>query len=218
MRTVRSFVRRSGYFSQRQEQALQDLYQKYGIALEDLPSHPFFSAESELILEIGFGMGHSLLHLAKLFPEKKFIGIEVHRPGVGHVLAELELQNMPNVKVLNMDAVIALNKFHDQSFDQILIFFPDPWPKKRHHKRRLIQTDFGLVLQRKLKQHGLLYLVTDWDDYALQMQRTMGNIPGMTLHSETENEAILPRVLTKYEQRGLKLGHKISTLIYKKMV
>jgi tRNA (guanine-N7-)-methyltransferase len=169
------------------------------------------------ILEIGFGMGQALLAMAQQNPQQNFIGIEVHRPGVGNLLSELEAQQINNVRVFCADAVEVLRYcIPDHFLSGINIFFPDPWPKKRHHKRRLIQTDFVLLLQQKLKSQGFLHLATDWQHYAEHMMAVLNTVPGFINAAGEGNFMPRPenRPLTKFEQRGQQLGHEVWDLVF----
>jgi tRNA (guanine-N7-)-methyltransferase len=212
-RTIRSYVLRQGRIRPSQETSLEQYWSIYGIDVEDhcIDFNKVFQRQAPIILEIGFGMGHSLLVQAKQFPENDFIGIEVHRPGIGSLLTQLHQQHLTNVRVISADAVDVLHRYiPDQSLDKIQIFFPDPWPKKRHHKRRLIQPEFVTLLTRKLKPQGLLHLATDWEDYAQHMMAVL-----IASNCFTRIELIDHRPMTKFENRGKKLGHHVWDLLYK---
>ncbi len=221
MRLIRSFVRREGRMSMRQSQALETMWDRYGLVLAagwvDLAKT--FGRQGNTILEIGFGMGQSLLAMAKAAPETNFIGIEVHRPGMGALLADMEEQGISNIRVFCADAKDVLREcIADNQLDAVHIFFPDPWPKKRHHKRRLIQSSFIELVQSKLKPHGYLHLATDWQDYAMQMMRVVSAVKGLVNSYGDGQFAPRPsnRPLTKYEQRGQQFGHTVSDLIFVK--
>jgi tRNA (guanine-N7-)-methyltransferase len=188
---------------------------KYGLDVEskNISSKKIFGREAPLVLEIGFGMGTTILHSAKKYPEQNFIGIEVHQPGIITLLAKLEALALNNVRIYNEDAIVVLPKcIPDNSLEKVLIFFPDPWPKKRHHKRRLIQPEFIELLQRKLKSKGILHIATDWEDYANHVNNVLKNNSGFT--ASLTSPPLSDRISTKFEQRGKKLGHKIFDLIF----
>lgn len=218
VRRIRSFVRREGRLTSAQERALQTLWPRYGLP----PGRPlavsaFFPRPAPLILEIGFGNGESLVEMASQYPEFNYLGVEVHRPGVGHLLLRLAQLGLENVRVSCADAVDFLSDLAAETCQRINIFFPDPWPKKRHHKRRLIQAEFVRLLASRLKPGAYLHLATDWEDYARQMQDVLSAEP--TLVNTTEGFADRPadRPLTKFEQRGLRLGHKVWELIFRRV-
>lgn len=215
-RKIRSFVKREGRMSRRQTAAFETLYSKYGVEFNGQPvSLPdLFENDSTTVLEIGFGMGDSLAIMARENPEINYLGVEVHRPGVGSLLATIEENQLKNLRIINHDAVEVLEQaIPDDSLDAIQIFFPDPWPKKRHHKRRLIQSLFVELLATKLKTGGLLHIATDWENYADWITETMNSakffsrLPENTTHK---------RPLTKFEKRGIDLGHGVWDLIYSK--
>ena len=174
-------------------------------------------------LEIGFGNGEVLAALAEAEPERDFIGIEVYRPGLGRMLSRVAELGLGNVRVSGDDAVELLEeRIADASLDRIMVFFPDPWPKKRHHKRRLIQVPFASLLASKLKPGGQLCLATDWQDYAEQMLAVMEATPGLrNLHPGTDGDGYAPRPdyrpLTRFEQRGRRLGHGVWDLEYERV-
>ena len=213
-RKIRSFVRREGRMSARQKQAIEKYFSQFGIAYEEnlLDFDSVFSRTSKRILEIGFGMGDTLAQMAQKNPDQDFVGIEVHRPGVGSLLATMAEQNIKNIRIINHDAVEVLAKMiPDHCLDNINIFFPDPWPKKRHHKRRLIHDNFVSLLSRKLVAGGKLHIATDWENYAQWIEEAMQQrLDFSDVSSTTESQ----RPKTKYEKRGIKLGHKVWDKIY----
>lgn len=216
---VRSFVRRQGRLTDGQRRALTDLWHRYGIALgsELLDLDNLFRRQAPRILEIGFGNGETLAAMAQAAPEVDFIGIEVHRPGVGHLLMRMDAQGLQNLRVFCADAVTVLTQqLPDLCLDRIQVFFPDPWPKRRHHKRRLIQQDFVRLLAGKLKPGGQLHLATDWEDYALHMLRVLATAEEFV--NTTDGFAPHPkdRPSTKFEQRGLRLGHRVWDLRFQR--
>ena len=219
MRGIRSFVKREGRKTARQQRALETLWEQYVIDLnqEIIDFTKIFGCNAPVVLEIGFGNGNALFEIAKARPECHFVGIEVYKPGIGTLLAKLEETKLNNVRIINEDAVKVLNQhIKDESLDAISIFFPDPWPKKRHHKRRLIQPAFCGLLAKKLKAKGRLHLATDWEDYAVQMMDVVSNLALFynqfgegRFATDTQD-----RPLTKFEKRGQQLGHKIWDLIF----
>jgi len=221
-RSIRSFVRREGRITTSQRRALETLWGQYGIdySLQPVDFSEIFDREAELNLEIGFGNGESLLKMAIEAPESNFIGIEVHRPGVGNLLSGIEREDCQNLRVICHDAVHVLEHMvRDQSLSKIQIFFPDPWPKKRHHKRRLIQAPFVQLLYQKLKPKGSLHLATDWEDYANQMMMILSSAKGFKNavgDQEFYKNASEIRPMTKFERRGLCLDHPIWDLLFEK--
>ncbi len=217
-RRIRSFVRREGRLTKSQAFALEHYWPLYGIDLDEpIEIDSLFKNSAPLIVEIGFGNGRSLLTMAQQAPEKNFIGIEVHRPGVGHILLGIHQQQLTNLKVISIDAVDALQKFFpDNSISKLQIYFPDPWHKKRHHKRRLINARFLDLIHKKLQQDGVIHLATDWQHYAEHM------IEVFTKHEKFHNlypkEIYVPhatdRPTTKFEQRGQRLGHGVWDLLF----
>ena len=215
MRTIRSFVKREGRLTRGQERAMEVLWPKYGIAYEpekklDLPK--------PLILEIGFGMGHSLSQMASEHPENHYLGIEVHTPGVGTLLMDIEERNLENINVMMHDAVEVLeHMIPNDSLAGVQIFFPDPWHKKRHHKRRLISPQFIHNLFPKLSTNGFIHLATDWENYAEQMMEVMSaNDAFENTHGDGQYADRGDRPKTKFENRGERLGHGVWDLFFRK--
>lgn len=220
-RAIRSFVRREGRFTPAQQRAFELLWPRYGIdaGTEPLDLDAAFGRTALRVLEIGFGNGESLAAMAQAYPERDYLGIEVHRPGVGRLLNLVEDAGLPNVRVLCADAVDVLTQqIPDASLDRVQIFFPDPWHKKRHHKRRLIQPAFVQLLATKLKPDGILHLATDWEDYAQHMLAVLEDSPAFSNTAPQDDFAPRPedRPLTKFEQRGEKLGHGVWDLLYRR--
>ncbi|MDF2867965.1 MAG: trmB [Gammaproteobacteria bacterium] len=220
-RQVRSYVRRQARFTPGQKQALLELWPTYGLELTEQPLDyvEVFKRQAPIVLEIGFGMGTSLLEMAKAAPEKDFIGIEIHNPGVASLMRNLQEQNIANVRIFKVDAHDVLDRcIPDDSLTQVLLFFPDPWPKKKHHKRRIVQAEFVELIHRKLKTGGIFHLATDWQDYAKQMLLVMSEANGFINRAGMNNYAERPahRPLTKFEARGQKLGHGVWDLIFAK--
>jgi tRNA (guanine-N7-)-methyltransferase len=221
LRKVRSFVRREGRLTAGQQRALQDLWPRYGLeAQSPLDLDDIFGRSAPHTLEIGFGNGDALLAMATDQPETDFIGIEVHRPGVGRLLRELEQRALTNVRVIREDAVTVLEHcLPDNSLSRLLLFFPDPWHKKRHHKRRIVQAAFIELLARKITRGGILHMATDWENYAEYMLDVMGqstafrNCAGSGKFSPRPNY----RPTTRFEQRGQRLGHGVWDLVFERV-
>ncbi len=220
LRRIRSFVLRQGRMTPGQQRAFEQQWPQFG--LEMAAGEPdwtaVFGRDAPRVLEIGFGMGQSLAAMAQAEPEKDFIGIEVHRPGVGKLLATMAEAGITNLRVYNDDAVEVLQRcIADQSLARVQIYFPDPWHKKKHHKRRLIQPGFVRLLCSKLAPDGLLHLATDWEDYAQQMLEVLSAEP--LLHNECDGFAERPafRPITKFEQRGERLGHGVWDLLFRRV-
>ena len=218
-RQIRSFVRREGRLTRGQQRALEELWPVYGIDNGNtlIKLNKEFNRDALKVLEIGFGNGHSLVQMAVDFPENDYLGIEVHRPGVGSLLLLLREKKLNNVRVMCDDAVdILKHRIEDHSLDRIQIFFPDPWHKKRHHKRRIIQMDFIALIARKLKPGGILHMATDWENYAHHMTEVMKQM--LEFENTCKNgdyvERPVYRPLTKFEQRGQRLGHQVWDLVY----
>jgi tRNA (guanine-N7-)-methyltransferase len=213
-------VRREGRITLAQEQALTRLWPQYGLeANARLDLDACFGRRAPRTLEIGFGNGETLARLADQEPATDFLGIEVHRPGIGHLLMELERREIDNIRVISADAVQALKDcLPDDALDRVLLFFPDPWPKKRHHKRRIVQSDFVELLARKLRTGGILHMATDWEDYAHHMLEVMGGTASFRNLAGTGNLSPRPdyRPVTKFEQRGLRLGHGVRDLLFER--
>jgi tRNA (guanine-N7-)-methyltransferase len=220
-RPVRSYVIRGGRLTSSQRKALETYSAEYVVDYrpEPLDLHSLFGNDNPVIVEIGFGMGDSLLTMARAMPEKNFIGIEVHKPGIGKLLMGVGADAVGNIRVINHDAREVMEHcFADNCLDGIQVFFPDPWHKKRHNKRRLIQTEFVELLAQKLKAGGLLHLATDWQPYAEQMlevlenNRRLVNEAGQGNYSSPGN-----RPATKFENRGRKLGHGVWDLQFRRV-
>ncbi|MBK6287840.1 MAG: tRNA (guanosine(46)-N7)-methyltransferase TrmB [Gammaproteobacteria bacterium] len=220
--SVRSFVRRQGRFTAAQRRAFAELWSGRGLELgpEPLDLRAQFPGCESFVVEIGFGMGHALVELAERSPGTGFVGIEVHRPGVGKLLAMAQERQLQNLRVYCDDAVEVLNRgFADASLDTVLLLFPDPWHKVRHHKRRLVQPLFVELVRRKLRSGGTLHLATDWEDYARQMLEVMSAAPGWRNRAGEGSFAQRPasRPITRFERRGLRLGHGVWDLLFEKI-
>ncbi len=221
MRQIRSFVLREGRMTKGQQRAMDELFPQMGIEFtpQPLSFSEVFGNDQPVILEIGFGMGKSLAEQARNYPERNYLGIEVHRPGVGACLLLAEEFELRNLRVMNHDAVeIIQQMIGDESLSGVQIFFPDPWHKKRHHKRRIVQPHFVEQLKQKLKPGGFLHLATDWENYAEHMLEVMQQAEGWQNLSQTGDYIPRPddRPLTKFENRGQKLGHGVWDLMFEK--
>jgi len=215
-RPVRSFVRRAGRMTPAQRRALAELWPRYGIdnrpAMLDL--HEVFGRRALRILEIGFGDGELLVQTAADHPERDFIGIEVHEPGVGHCLLRIAELGLTNVRIMRHDALEALRQqFTDASLHGVNLFFPDPWPKKRHHKRRIVQPAFVALLGRKIAAGGFFHTATDWAEYADHIDATVAADPAFRAADAQTSK----RPETKFELRGRRLGHAIRDRYFERV-
>lgn len=222
IRKVRSFVKREGRLTKGQERALTDHWQAMGLShsagLIDVKL--LFGNDDPVVLEIGFGMGKSLVEMAKAAPELNFIGIEVHKPGVGACISLAVEQGIDNLKVFEHDAIeILADCIADNSLTTVQLFFPDPWHKKKHHKRRIVSAEFVETIRQKLKVGGVFHMATDWENYAECMLEDMQSTQGYNNLSETNNYVPRPdsRPLTKFENRGQRLGHGVWDLQFAKI-
>lgn len=221
MRKVRSFARRSGRMTESQKKGLAELWPLYGIDFEDqfLDLNALFKRDAPKNIEIGFGMGENLLSVAQNKPDEDFIGIEVHQPAVGNILNKIHEQKLSNVKIINHDAVeVFSHQINDKSINSISIFFPDPWHKTNHHKRRLIADKFVNLIAKKTIKDGHIYLATDWEHYANQMLNVFTKNQHYKNLSKTNTfcKRMDFRPVTKFEKRGIKLGHNVWDLIFEK--
>jgi len=223
MRRIRSFVKREGRLTPAQARALQQWWPSYGLSLgagrQDLTT--LFGRDAETILEIGFGDGSSFLTMAEQQPQTNFIGIEVHRPGIGALLLGMVAHDIHNIRIYQEDAVEVLAAcIPEQSLARVQLFFPDPWPKKKHHKRRILQPEFIDLVHDKLKVGGVFHMATDWQDYAEYMQRIMASVAGFINQETTGKFSPKPayRPTTKFERRGQRLGHGVWDLLYEKVI
>lgn len=219
-RTIKSFVLRQGHLSAAQERAISTLMPKWGVSYQDseVDLNQVFNRSAPKILEIGFGMGVATAEIAQNVPESDFLGVEVHGPGVGNLLKLIEESNISNLRLIRHDAVeVVENMLPEASLDGIHIFFPDPWHKKRHNKRRLIQPHFVDKLLPRLKIGGYIHLATDWEEYAVQMLEVLSGYS--QLQNTAKDFAPKPayRPLTKFEARGIKLGHGVWDLVFKRI-
>jgi tRNA (guanine-N7-)-methyltransferase len=219
LRPVRSFVLRQGRMSPAQARAIETLWPRYGIdyAAVPLDFERAFGRRAPVVLEIGFGMGETTAAIAGAQRDVDFLGVEVHGPGVGALLARLDAMALANVRVVRHDAVeVVTHMIAAASLSGVHVFFPDPWPKKRHHKRRLLTPDFVHALAGRLAPGGYLHAATDWEDYAHEMLATLTAEP--LLRNTAQGFAPRPatRPLTKFEARGQKLGHAVFDLVFRK--
>ena len=219
---IKSFTLRAGRLSPRQTRGLDSWLPNYALPMQDEPwcFKEVFGREADTIVEIGFGMGQSLVQMAKERPDVNFVGIEVHRAGIGSLVADVRDLALTNVRVAPYDAVQVFQQcIAPNVLGGIQVFFPDPWPKARHHKRRLIQTDFVQVLAKAIREDGVLHCATDWEDYANHMLMVLEQ---ETLLCNQVNEGDFSprpdsRPLTKFEARGQRLGHGTWDLMFKRM-
>ena len=219
LRKIQSFVKRSGRLSKAQSIGLNELWNDYGINLNGklLNFEELFLNQNNVTLEVGFGNGDSLLEMAIQQPNQNFLGIEVYEAGVGRLINEVNKNQLANIKIIKDDAVEVLNdNIPDDSISHFQLFFPDPWHKKRHHKRRIVQTSFLDLLTKKLKNNGIVHIATDWENYAehimelLESHSHFKNCAGDHIYSERPEQ----RPLTKFENRGQKLGHGVWDIIF----
>jgi tRNA (guanine-N7-)-methyltransferase len=208
-RPIRSYVLRQGRTTPAQKRALESLFPKYGIPFSDQK----LSSPRKLVLEIGSGMGETTVEIAKAHPEVDFVAVEVHGPGVGSLLNAIEREQLSNLRVIRHDALDVLeHMIGDGTLAAIHLFFPDPWPKKRHHKRRLVQPQFAALMARKLTAGGILHAATDWPDYAEHMNEVFSKEPLL----EPAAAGFAARPVTKFESRGQRLGHPIRELLFRR--
>lgn len=222
VRKVQSFVKREGRLTKGQALAIDNYWEKFGLNFQ--PEHynleQVFGRTAPVVLEIGFGMGKSLIEMAAAEPDKNFIGIEVHTPGVGACLADVAEQGLTNVRLFEYDAVEVLKQsIPDGSLARVQLYFPDPWHKKRHHKRRIVQPEFAQLIRQKLATEGVFHMATDWENYAEHMLEVMSSQEGYQNTSDNNDYVPRPdfRPLTKFEQRGHRLGHGVWDLIFRKV-
>jgi len=220
-RPIRSYILRQGRITAAQTKAIQDNFQKHAVNFENKIINfgdIFKNKNSDLILEIGFGMGTSTAEIAKSNLNKNYVAIEVHSPGVGNLLKLIQEGDIRNLKIIQHDAVEVLNvMIKNDSLDGIHIFFPDPWPKKRHHKRRLIQSNLLKLIAQKIKKSGYLHIATDWEDYALWIIDLLDKEELLQKTSDDFFKKPDYRPLTKYENRGIKLGYRVWDMIYRRI-
>jgi len=221
-RTIRSFVKRTGRMTEGQQRAMDDHWGELGLTHDQgkLNLKEVFGREAPLVVEVGFGNGDSLVTMAQNEPDKDFIGIEVHEPGVGRLINNVVQLGLPNLKAYCHDAVEVFEDcIPDQSIARMQLFFPDPWHKKRHHKRRIVQPEFVQAVRQKLEIGGVWHMATDWEHYAEQMMEVMSEAEGYENVAEAGQYIPRPetRPLTKFEQRGERLGHGVWDLMFKRI-
>ena len=219
-REIKSFVKRQRRVTSRLQQAYDAAWPQYGVAVtETIQLDTLFGRHAPTICEIGFGHGDTLIPMAINNPDKNYLGIEVHEPGIAAVMAGILDNNIANIRVIQNDAVKILKDFiPDHSLSRVHIYFPDPWPKKKHHKRRIIQADFIQLLRQKLGDGGVIHCATDWEDYAKHMMAVLSAAPGLKNcfgeNQFADNSQLQLRANTKFEKRGLKLGHGVWDLVF----
>jgi tRNA (guanine-N7-)-methyltransferase len=211
-REIKSYVLRQGRTTPSQQRALDELFPRFGIPFSNsiLNATELFQRKAPLVLEIGSGMGETTAQIAQANPQTDYIAIEVHGPGVGSLLKKIDELSLKNVRVIRHDAVDVLEQMiADAALTGLHLFFPDPWPKKRHHKRRLVQAPLASLAARKLAPGGYFHAATDWPEYAAQMDAVLSAEPLLEKASEAK-----ARPVTKFERRGLGLGHPVRDLLF----
>lgn len=221
-RPIRSYVLRAGRMTEAQARAFEQGWDRWGVAYQNAPRDldELFGRRAPRVLEIGFGMGQSLLAMAASSPDTDFIGIEVHTPGVGKLFHDMAETGVSNIRVYHHDAVEVIRDcIADDSLDGVQIFFPDPWHKKKHHKRRLVQPGFLRKLENKLRSGGVLHLATDWQSYAEQMMAVVSANEHFANNFGDGSYAPRPesRPQTRFERRGQRLGHGVWDLIFTRL-
>jgi tRNA (guanine-N7-)-methyltransferase len=220
-RAIRSYVLRAGRMTAAQERALTQHWALYGVdfqpALLDLAR--LYGREAPRTLEIGFGNGEQLLQRAVAQPERDFLGVEVHLPGVGHLLLAAAKAGVANVRLICHDAIEVLQRqIPPDSLDEVQLLFPDPWPKKRHHKRRIVQPGFATLVASRLRAGGSVHLATDWEPYAQQMLLVLSGCESLanTAADGGYSRAVIARQATRFERRGQRLGHRVHELLFRR--
>lgn len=218
-RPIRSYVLRQGRLTPGQQSAFERLWPAWGVdftAGEKLDLRQLFENNHPVVLEIGFGNGESLVRYAQQHPQINYVGIEVHRPGVGHLLLKIEELGLTNLRLVHHDAIEVLNAMPDKSLTGLMLFFPDPWHKKKHRKRRILQPAFIRQMGRLIHEGGLFHAATDWEDYARQMLEVLSQSDQFDNTAGAGNFCQRPdeRPLTKFEQRGQRLGHGVWDLLF----
>jgi tRNA (guanine-N7-)-methyltransferase len=212
-RAIRSYVLRQGRITPAQQRAQEDLWPRYGIAFAGHPLdfYAVFGRSAPVVLEVGSGMGEATAAIAQAHPELNYLAVEVHGPGVGSLLMKIDLLGLANVRIIRHDAVEVLERMiPDGALAGLHLFFPDPWPKKRHHKRRLVQAPFVALAARRLAPGGYVHIATDWSEYAVQIEEAFSASPAFAESPQEEKH----RPVTKFERRGLGLGHPVRDLLF----
>jgi len=221
LRRIRSFALRTGRMTEGQQRAYQENWQRFGLTIDQgiVDQNAVFGRSAPLVVEVGFGMGQSLVEMAKAEPDKDFIGIEVHTPGVAKLMMMAAELDLPNLKVFEFDAIDVFEKcISEASIDRFQLYFPDPWHKKRHHKRRIVKPEFMDLLAKHVKPGGMVHFATDWENYAEHMMEVVThsedfeNIAGEEKFSERPDW----RPYTKFERRGERLGHGVWDILLKR--
>jgi tRNA (guanine-N7-)-methyltransferase len=220
-RRIRSFVRRPGRITTGQQRALEQWMPRWGVEPTDrmIDLDAVFGRGAPRVLDIGFGDGEALLTAAANYPAIDYLGVEVHEPGIGHLLKLIERSSLTNIRIIDRDAVDVIEQMlPDESFDAVNLFFPDPWPKKRHHKRRIVQAGFVEQVARILKPGGLFHIATDWTNYAEQIAEVLEKSDSFEkLEPATlRDEPLAFRAPTKFEERGRRLGHDVVDFYYRR--
>ncbi len=222
-RAIRSYVIRTGRITPAQERALGEHWPRFGVEFEPrvLDLALLFGRAAARTLEIGFGNGEHLLERARSQPEHDFIGVEVHRPGIGHLLLAAAQADIANLRIIAHDAVEVLEQqIAPSSLDEVQLLFPDPWPKKRHHKRRIVQPDFVALLASRLTAGGRVHLATDWEPYAEQILLVLNGCSLLENCAATggfiDADAVLARSATRFQRRGERLGHRVRELLFRR--
>ena len=221
-RPVRSFVLRGGRLTEGQKRALDEFWPRFGVERGEslLDFTALFGSDAPVIMEIGFGNGDATWQMAQAHPAENYLGVEVHQPGVGHLLLKMKQHGITNIRIANDDAVEFLRRrVPEKSLDGVRIYFPDPWPKKRHHKRRLIQSSLIELLASRMCPGALLHLATDWEPYAEHILEVMRSSDGFVNLSPSGDYCDQPewRPETKYERRGERLGHQVRDLLFRRI-
>ncbi len=221
-RKVRSFVQRAGRTTAAQKRALRDLLPRYGVPFQEstVDLGLVFGRRAPMVLDIGFGDGSALLTLAANHPHRDYLGVEVHEPGIGHLLLQLQRARLENVRIVPHDAVeVVRHMLAPRQVDAVNLFFPDPWPKKRHHKRRIVQPKFVRDIARILKPRGTFHIATDWADYAGHVRLVMEDCDRFEALSsqQASTEPLFDRPTSKFERRGIALGHSVTDLHFRRL-
>ena len=214
--SVRSFVLRAGKISTAQKRSYDEFFPVYGIKPDEhFNTYNLFGNDNQLVIEIGFGMGRATADIADMNPGTNYLGLEVHKPGIGKLLWEIQERGLKNIRIFQGDAQVFLKKSVPvNSVFAFHIFFPDPWPKKRHHKRRLLTRPFTDLLASKLSNNGYIYVVTDWTDYADWILKELSETPGIKNSYKTFADKQEWRPITEFEKKGLQKKHEIRELFF----